>query len=66
MPLKIIQKIIRRSICSGCHSYHPLGDIVQCSVPLRKNRKTCPCSICLVKMMCNTACKILTEYNNFK
>lgn len=44
----------KNEICKGCKS---IIQFHSCIVPPIKNGKICPCSICLVKTMCNEPCE---------
>jgi hypothetical protein len=54
-------------MCKGCWLYEKYGscayykNIVNEGKP---NEMICPCSICLVKMMCNQTCLPLSKYRN--
>jgi hypothetical protein len=59
--------------CKGCKTYENEMDslsydqkrkyiyLCNISVPFR-GEETCPCSICIVKMVCNRNCKALSDY----
>ena len=50
--------IMKIEDCEGCLTLNPNGD--KC---MWFNKKLiCPCSICLIKVMCSTDCKILKKY----
>lgn len=54
---------LRDKICKGCNS--AMRNSTGCSAlvkPINKHGKTCPCSICLIKMMCNKSCKLLKDF----
>jgi len=69
MPLDVAKYIIREAICHGCLTFMTaeniregmesdgFTDTPQCQIPpIGSNGKNCPCSYCLVKMMCEEAC----------
>lgn len=47
--------------CEGCNMFN-IGWYKRCSIVRAGKDKNCPCKICLVKMMCKTACKEYREY----
>ena len=48
--------MIDQDRCEGCNLYkHHLAGI--------KNREKCPCNICIVKMMCNEACRKYEQWS---
>lgn len=47
-----------RNECEGCAEYEVEANSQNCSFAiLNKYRNICPCSFCLIKSMCNTACE---------
>lgn len=52
--------------CEGCISYRPHRDIGdQCgdeAIPHISETLSCPCSICIVKTMCNNSCEDFHDY----
>ncbi len=54
----------QKNICEGCLTYSECG-ICKCSVKHTFDNENCPCSTCLVKMVCNTQrCHILITYTD--
>ena len=49
----------KEKICGGCRDYDINRD---CSFGPYYKGKICPCSTCLVKMMCNGVCDVLLAY----
>lgn len=51
-------------VCSGCYMYERhIEDpktYIKCSI--FKEGEVCPCSTCLVKMVCSNMCQLLSEY----
>jgi len=62
MNLKKLQAI-RKTICSGCHSYMNMSEYDFCHIPHKVNGEPCPCSICLIKTVCDKPCKKLLNYS---
>lgn len=60
MPLDAIQDEIRKAICKGCFTYSNCD--LQCSIKPITNGIRCPCSTCIIKMMCNEPCDKLHQY----
>ena len=48
----------RDIICDGCRDYI----LKECSIPIIYNNKQCPCSTCLVKIMCVDLCDEFDSY----
>lgn len=50
----------KEEVCSGCSTYKTFDDvseeIIYCFVPHIINGKYCPCSTCILKMMCEDTC----------
>lgn len=46
--------------CKGCRTF--MSAYVKCSSMLANKGSECPCKICLIKGVCNTACE---EYETF-
>ncbi len=53
------KKGITDSICKGCNLY----EVCYKGFTFKGNNKYCPCSKCLIKMMCKEACD---EYSYFR
>jgi len=53
-----------RDICIGCYTYKSIdmGNKPACTINPIKGGKHCPCSTCLVKMMCEEVCDKLGEF----
>lgn len=49
------------SRCRGCKDYDPDSDEYCKSYCKGHN---CPCSTCLIKMMCDNSCELYDEYDN--
>jgi len=49
----------KERICEGCRDYDINRD---CSFGPCYNGKICPCSTCLVKMICNSVCDVLLAH----
>lgn len=47
---------LRRSVCKGCLTYETMNEDQLCPVPHKINRKPCPCSKCMIKMVCEDTC----------
>ncbi len=56
-------KTIREVVCKGCKIYESYGTC--CYIPT-VYKHTCPCSICLIKMVCVTdkACNKMDMYRS--
>jgi hypothetical protein len=62
------------AICPGCLTYNEVEKVreqqkedghvdgAQCTIPPYNKGKVCPCSKCLVKMMCENMCEDLLQY----
>ena len=50
-------KGITDSMCKGCNLYKI------CSYAVKLDNKDCPCSTCLIKMVCGKSCK---DYIDFR
>lgn len=68
----------RLSICPGCRTYIRVNqgrvdiqedgyyDVPQCNVqPMTHGGKPCPCSQCVVKMVCEDTCEELEKYKDY-
>lgn len=54
---------LRERLCKGCDSsIRNNTGCTACVVPINKYGKICPCSICLIKIMCNTSCKLFKDF----
>jgi len=74
MPADIFPKHMNFTICPGCLTYisaeearenlkeDGYSDIPQCAIKPYHKGKRCPCSICLVKMVCTEVCDELNTY----
>ena len=55
----------REIVCKGCRSYRcdQHGDS-KCAIKLSEliDGLPCPCSICIIKMMCDTPCRAFSTY----
>ena len=49
-------------ICIGCPINNDDIGILSCGLITTKDNKQCPCTICLVKTMCNAACEEFKDY----
>ena len=49
--------------CKGCMMEDKMlvSELERCYFVRRKLKDVCPCGECLVKVMCNTSCKVRTE-----
>jgi len=66
MNLKKV-KSIRDYVCKGCKTYvnpsiNNSKKILVCYAPHKKNGHVCPCSECLVKMICEIKCDKFHRY----
>ena len=52
----------RRYICQGCLIFSQMRDGICCAVPHKINGHPCPCSVCIVKGMCEETCDVLKLY----
>ena len=59
-------KMIRKKVCEGCVTYAKLNENNTCLMPHMKNGIPCPCSQCLIKMVCNEVCAKLEEYGRIR
>jgi hypothetical protein len=48
-----------KNVCDGCVSYRQGSCFID---PFINERLVCPCSICIVKMVCSKVCKELINY----
>lgn len=48
--------------CKGCFSYFP-EDKIQCAFSFLNIDAQCPCTNCVVKVMCNNACTKYVRFN---
>jgi hypothetical protein len=50
----------KKEVCSGCSTYETIDEstdiIIYCFVPHHINGQYCPCSTCILKMMCEDTC----------
>ncbi len=59
MSIDAIQEKMREFICPGCLTYS-----IECNTKPISDGIKCPCSICLVKMICVTPCNLLYKHKN--
>jgi len=59
-------KRIRKEVCKGCRLYDLIDEGERCRISHKINGKPCPCSICLVKSVCNQACDLIEGYTSYK
>lgn len=52
---------MKKEDCEGCHVYKYLPDE---NCRWFREDSTCPCSICLVKVMCTDSCQLIKDYIN--
>lgn len=64
----IAPEFLRRTICKGCHTFIQKNNGPEkCQIPpINEHGEHCPCSICMVKMMCENSCESLHNYQNHK
>lgn len=55
---------VRERICKGCGSVAYDKGCIVCIKPINKLGEECPCSTCLIKMMCNHSCLEFRDYCN--
>ena len=70
---------LRKDVCPGCLTYIIAEDLtkqhtdgtgnvnpydLQCGIAPVVNGMNCPCSVCIVKMVCNESCYRIDEYTN--
>jgi hypothetical protein len=77
MPADIFQKHMRWNICPGCVTYVEVEKITremeengykdspQCTIEPYYKGKFCPCSRCIVKMMCEDMCEELINWKQW-
>jgi hypothetical protein len=53
---------LRERICKGCNSAADNNKCTICIEPINDREETCPCSSCLVKMICNESCLEFRDY----
>jgi len=53
------------SYCEGCSSYWNGSDTCNLSYN-NKGEGTCPCTECIIKIMCSDPCEVYIEYNTKK
>ena len=62
-----IQEIMMTDYCDGCfskHSHRKHGVLIQPCCNMGYNDKgQCPCTLCIVKMMCDSSCD---DYFNYR
>jgi len=57
-------KANRKSLCRGCADYDLDEDSCRADISLEFfNKLQCPCSICLIKSMCDDPCEPFTDYD---
>ncbi len=44
--------MVREDVCKGCLAYNST-----CVTPSSFNGEICPCSLCVIKMMCEATCE---------
>jgi len=62
-----IEKIaeLRERICKGCsNAINNNEGCTVCIEPVSERGEECPCSICLIKMMCRHSCLEFRDYCN--
>lgn len=74
MPADIFPKQMRWNVCPGCATYvevqritqemknNGYQDVPQCEIKPYYKGKYCPCSKCIVKMMCEEMCEELITW----
>ena len=45
-----------------CSSYQQLTEETYCNVPHKINGQSCPCTTCLIKMVCDLGCEKFSMY----
>jgi hypothetical protein len=50
--------------CEYCSMDETIRCLLKMDVRIQSNKEICPCSICLVKSMCNEACEKRREFFN--
>jgi hypothetical protein len=50
-------KELRQPVCKGCHSFSLINKDRICRMEHKRNGYNCPCSTCLIKMVCNEMCE---------
>lgn len=65
MNIKEVKRI-RKDVCKGCRLYENIDEDNKCRIPHKKNGHICPCSICLVKGVCEDVCDLIAKYNAYK
>ena len=59
-------KRIRKDICGGCSTYEfGIKFSSPCKIPHKKAGHPCPCSMCIIKMVCEDECDELIWYKQF-
>ena len=55
---------VRERICTGCNNFVIEDDdgCTICIEPINSKGEVCPCSTCLIKMMCSHSCE---EFRNY-
>lgn len=62
MNLKQLRKV-RDKVCKGCTTYEfSLKWGSPCNIPHKVSGHVCPCSKCLVKMVCTEVCDVVENY----
>ena len=57
------------NICKGCYLYEKYGPCTYYTVIVNEgkpNEAICPCSTCLVKMICDRTCLPLSKFRNIR
>jgi len=64
----ILKKIrnIRRHVCKGCLNFENMTKHYRCPIPHKKDKHPCPCSMCLIKSVCQEPCELVIKYNPSK
>ena len=47
--------------CDGCYTYEKNGHALCMCIIRKENQKSCPCQICLIKVVCRNACEELKQ-----
>lgn len=56
-----------KKVCKGCKEYEEFQEVPCSHITIEKGRYVpvklmCPCSMCLIKMICITACPMLMDF----
>jgi len=46
--------------CEGCYDFNPEVDYHSCA--LKNSDGKCPCTVCIIKMICKTVCEKREEW----